>query len=265
MADVDPHGVEEGVRHPAANHQRVDLGDEIFKERDLGRHLGAADDGHHRPLRLAERLLERGKLALHRAAREGRQTVGEALGGAVGAVGGGEGVVDVKVAVLGERVGKGAVVLFLALVEAGVFEEQHGAVLERGDGLAGGVADAVLGERDGAADFLGERVGDRAERHLGVALALRPAEVREEDHLGALVRELGDGRRDGVEAGAVADLAVRHGDVEVHAGEDALAGHVADVVEPEDVHSERSFLRRIQLSDGLSHVSLIIALRSISM
>src|SRR3712207_7318574 len=43
-ADADADGVEKGVRHAAADHERVDFRDQVFEEVDLGRHLGAAQD-----------------------------------------------------------------------------------------------------------------------------------------------------------------------------------------------------------------------------
>jgi hypothetical protein len=40
-------------------------------------------------------------------------------------------------------------------VEAGVFEEQHVAVVERGDGLRRRIADAILRKGDRLAEMLG--------------------------------------------------------------------------------------------------------------
>ena len=65
----------------------------------------------------------------------------------------------------------------------------------------------------------------------GVRAALRPAEMGEQDDLGALVGELEDGRRDALDAGRVGDLAVGDRHVEVDADQHALALDVADVVE----------------------------------
>ena len=44
---------------------------------------------------------------------------------------------------------------------------------------------------------------------FGIA-ALGPAEMREQDHLAALVGDLGDGRRDALEPRGVGDAAVLH-------------------------------------------------------
>jgi hypothetical protein len=54
--------------------------------------------------------------------------------------------------------------------------------------------------------------------------------MREQDHLAALVGDLGDGRRDALEPGRVGDAAVLHRHVEVDAQQHALALHV-DVIE----------------------------------
>src|SRR5262245_5836756 len=50
--------------------------------------------------------------------------------------------------------------------------------------------------------------------------------MREQDHLAALVGELGDGRRDALDTGRVGDLAVLNRHVEVDAQQHALVGDV---------------------------------------
>ena len=59
---------------------------------------------------------------------------------------GGEGVVDIDVAELGERCDESRIVLFFSLVEARVLETENVAVLHRGDGFLGRLADAVFRE-----------------------------------------------------------------------------------------------------------------------
>ena len=58
-----------------------------------------------------------------------------------------------------------------------------------------------------------------------------PAEMGEQDDLGALAGQFGDGRRDALDAGGVGDLAVGDGHVEVDPHQHALAADVADIVE----------------------------------
>ena len=91
---------QEGVGHAAADDQHVDLGDEVAEQVELGRHLGAADDGGDRPLRRVQRLVERVELGLHAAARIGGQQVAEPFGRGMRAVRHREGVVDADVAEL---------------------------------------------------------------------------------------------------------------------------------------------------------------------
>ena len=229
LADADALRVQEGVGHAAADHQRIDLADEVFQQVDLGRDLGAADDRDHRLGRRFQRLVQRVELGLHGAAGIGRQLVAEAFGRGVRAVRGRERVVDPDVAELGQLGDEGRIVLLFLLVEAGVLQAEDVAVLHRRDGLGRGLADAVVGEGDRLLDHLRQRGGDGLQRILGVA-ALRPAEMREQDHLAALVGDLGDGRRDALEPGRVGDAAVFHGHVEVDAQQHALALHV-DVIE----------------------------------
>ena len=75
-------------------------------------------------------------------------------------MGSGKGVVDIEVAELGEVLDKGRIVLFLALVEAGVLQEQDVAVLHFRDRRGGGLADAVGRKRDRALDDLRDRRGN---------------------------------------------------------------------------------------------------------
>ena len=162
-----------------------DLGDQVFQEVELGRDLGAADDRDHRPLRLLERLAERLELGLHGAAGVGGQQAREAFGRGVRAVRGRESVVDIDVAELGQLLDEGRIVLFLSLVEAGVLQQQHIAVLHRGDGFLGRFADAVVREGDMLLEDVRDARRDRLQRLLRIA-SLRPAEMRQQDHLAAL-------------------------------------------------------------------------------
>ncbi len=233
-------GVEEGVGHAAADGQLVELGHQMAQQIELGRDLGAADDAHHRPLGMAERLVERLQLGAHRLARVGRQQPRHALGRGVGPVGGGEGVVDVDVAELGQLLGEGRVVLLLALVVAQVLQQQHAAGLQRLDRGLGVGTHAVVGERDVLAEQLGQRLDHRLQAHLRHAAALGPVEVGDEHHLGALAGQLADGRQGGAQARVVGDVALAaglsHRDVEVDADERRLAGEVAGLIEGPEIH-----------------------------
>ncbi len=84
--------------------------------------------------------------------------------------------------------------------------------------------DAVVGERDGRAEEGGERIGDRAQAHVGDALPVGPPEVRHQDDLRVLPAQVVDGRQRLAEPLVRFDLAVLEGDVEVDAHDDALVG-----------------------------------------
>ena len=140
----------------------------------------------------------------------------EAFGGRMRAVRGRERVVDPDVAELGEFGNEGRIVLLFLFMEAGVLQAEDIAVLHRGHGLGRGLADAVLGEGDRLLDDLRQRFGDGLQRILGIA-SLRPAEMRKQDDLAALVGNFGDGWRDALEPGRVGNAAVVHGHVEVDA------------------------------------------------
>ena len=225
-----PCGEQEGVGHAAADDQDVDLLDQIAEQLELGRDLGAADDRRDRALGIAERDGQRLELRLHGAAAIGRQLVRDALGRGVGAVGGREGVVDIDVAELGHLLDESRIVLLLALVEAGVLEQEDVAVLHFGDGVGGDLPDAVVREGDRALDDLGDRGSDGLQRIFLVPGAFRPAEMGEQDHLAALVGDFGDRRGDALDARRVGHLAVLGRNVEIDPQEDALARE-AGVVE----------------------------------
>ena len=229
LADADALRMQKRVGHAAADHERVDLADEIFQQIDLGGNLGAADDRDHGFGRRFQRLAQRVEFGLHGAPGIGRQLVAEAFGRGVRAVRGREGVVDPDVAELCQFRDEGRIVLLFFLVEAGVFQTEDVAVLHRGDRLRRRLADAILGERDRLLDHLRERFRHRLQRLLGIA-SLGPAEMREQDHLAALAGNLRDGRRDALEPRRVGDAAVLHGDVEVDAQQHAFALYV-DVIE----------------------------------
>ncbi len=115
-------------------------------------------------------------------------------------------------------------------MEAGVFEDQHPAVGQRGNRLRGDRADAVGGEGDRPAEHVGERRRDRAQRQR-VIDPLRPAEVRQDDDPRARVGEERERRHRRRQPRHVADPAPVHRHVEVRPDENPPARHVADVVE----------------------------------
>src|SRR5271163_1771487 len=149
-------------------------------------------------------------------------------------MGGGERVVDIEVAQLGEFGDKRRIVLLFALVEAGVFQQQDFAVLYRRYRGRRGVADAISGKADRAAQQLGNGRSDRPQRIGRVRAALWPPEMREQNDLSALVRDFADRRQHALDPRGVGDLAVFHGNVEIDAKQDAFAANVG-VVESAEV------------------------------
>ncbi len=99
---MTPLGEKEGVGHAAANDENVHARDEIGQDLDLGRDLGAADNGHDRPFRVFQRFAERGDLGHHQQAGIRREKIGDGLDRGMRPVGRGEGVVDIDIAMLGE-------------------------------------------------------------------------------------------------------------------------------------------------------------------
>ena len=115
-------------------------------------------------------------------------------------------------------------------MEAGIFQAQDVAVLHAaGNRLGRNLADALIGKRHRPLDHLRQCYGDGLQQVLRIGY-LRPAEMREQDHLAALVGDLGDGRRNAFEPGGVGDATLFHGHVEVDAEQHALALYV-DVIE----------------------------------
>src|SRR3546814_13148311 len=96
-----------------------------------------------------------------------------------------------------------AVVLLLLGVEAQILEQRHTAVRQAADRFPGVGTDTVLTERDRAAEYLRQGLGDRLQRHARVAPALRAAEMREDHDLGPLPRQFASSeeRRVGKECG----------------------------------------------------------------
>ena len=223
FADLLALGGEEGVGHAAADDQEIDLLGQIAEQLQLGRHLGAADHRRDRAGGLFKRVGQGLDLGLHGAAGIGRQLAREAFGRGVGAMGGGEGVVDIDVAERGHRSDERRVVLFLALVEAGVFQQQHVAVGHLGDGGFRRRPDAIRSEGDRLAEMRRERGGDGLQRIGLVRPVLRAAEMGEQDDLAALAGDFVQRRQDAVDPGGVGHLAVIHRHVEVDADKHALA------------------------------------------
>jgi len=227
--------VEEGVGHAAADDDGVRLIEQVVDHVNLVGDLGSADDGDEGFYGVGDGLREVGEFFFEKEAGGGLlDVVRNALGGGVGAVGAAEGVVDVKLAELGESLGEFGIVGFFFGVKAEVFEKEGLSGLELGGEFGGDLADAVGGESDifawaeNVVEELAEAVDDGPEAHGGDGFALGAAEVRAEDDLGLVAEGVLDGGDGLADAGVVEDLAAVRGkgDVEVDADKDALMGEV---------------------------------------
>ena len=146
-------------------------------------------------LGMLERLAEIGDFFFHQqAGHGGLEVVRNALSRGVRAVRGAEGVVHVDLGQRGQRLGEGRIVGLFFGVEAQVFEQQHLARLELARHLFGNFADAIgrKGHVDALAEFLVEQLAQPVDhgpqRVLRIGLALGPAQVRGQDHLGLALR-----------------------------------------------------------------------------
>src|SRR5579885_1295226 len=146
-----------------------------------------------------------------------------------------EGVVHPEVAELSEYGNKSWIVLFLSRMKAGVLQAKDVAALHRCDGLLGRRADAVIGEVHGPFDDVRDLGGDRLERLFGIA-SLGPAEMRQQNDLGALVGKLGYGWSRPLDARRVGDHPILDRHVEIDAHEYAFALHFDAVESSELVH-----------------------------
>ena len=97
----------------------------------------------------------------------------------------------------------------------------------------------------GLSEMLRQRFRHRPQTLLQIA-PFGTAEMREKDHLPALVGDLVDRRQDALDAGRIGDPAVLHRNVEIDANEDALSLDVGLVERAESGH-------RAAPSDQLRH------------
>ncbi len=112
--------------------------------------------------------------------------MGQTFSRGMGAVSGGKGIVHIEIAIGGQRLHEFRIVLFLALVETGIFQKQDVAVLQRIDGRFRLVADAVFGKMNTVIQNLGERLHDMLQRIFIRGNPLRATEMGEQDDLRAL-------------------------------------------------------------------------------
>ena len=138
-------------------------------------------------------------------------------------VGGRKSVIHKGIGQPGQRSRHRRVVLFLALVEAGILQQQHIAIGHGGDGGFRFGADAVISETHRAAKRFSQRHGHGLEAHFRHAHAFWPVEMAAHHHAGTLLRQLANGGGEALDAGHVGDAAIAHRQVQVGAKQHALA------------------------------------------
>ena len=244
--------LQERIGHTTADQDRVDLLHEVLQNFQFAGNLRAADDGDERTLRFFNRFAQIIQFFLHQEASDARAAFGlhilaDGSGGGVVTMGRAERVVDIDIAVAGELLGHGGLLLlhfgllggvffvahaisllrlaFFGLVEAGVFQHQDFAGLQ---GRRFRVSShAVSREFDFFAKLLRQIVGDGLQAEfLFIALAAGAAKMAHQNQSSALFQNVFDRRQSGLDAGIVRDdLLVVQRNVEVNAHHNFLAFH----------------------------------------
>ena len=245
FADLDPLRDKEGVGHAAADHQMIHPVDQVHQQIQLGRDLGPADHRHDRALRIAKGGVQRLQFGLHQPSGACGQQPRQPLGRGMGAMRGREGVIDIGPAKRGQRGGKGRVVLFLALVKAGVFQQCHIARFQIRDDPLGRAADAIIGK----GHLLPQRRLQCGQHHLQAhavhTLALGTIEMGQQDGNAALGLNILDGGYDLFDPRGVGHPAILDRDVHVNTGQHGLPVqfHIIDRLECGHVASFRAVRR----------------------
>jgi hypothetical protein len=226
---------QEGVRHPSAEHEQVDLRQQVVNDLDLVADLGPAKDRGERSLGVLEQLREHRELALHQQPGICRQELGDADGTGMRPMGGPERVVHIQVGVRREGRGESRVVRLLLRVEPQVLEQDDLAGAHPLECVFGADAEGIACDRHVAAQQLGQPLADRAQAKAVGDLAVGSAQVAGEDDLRPGLHERDDGRDRGADPRVILHLAVGERDIEVDAHEDALAGDIR-IADRELVH-----------------------------
>ena len=253
-ADLAALGRGEGIGHAAADDDGVGDLQQVVNDPDLGGHLGAAQNGHQRALGVGQRTANDLQLLLDQESGHRRQVVGHTSSRGVSTVDRAEGVGHIDLSQRGHSLGQGGVVLGLALFKAGVLQQEDLTGLE-GCGLGLGVrAYHISSHDDLPAQQLAQAGGHRLQGelrqgllplllregggilallglllHIGLKGGVGLAHVRTGDNSGIVIQQILDGGQGGTDALVIRDNAAAilgHGDIEVAAEQDLLAGDV---------------------------------------
>src|SRR5262249_38990065 len=166
----------------AADHERIDLCNQVLENRELGRDLGSADKSGHRPFGLFKSRRERGQFGLHGKAGTSGQVARNRMRGGVRTMCTGKGIVEIDLPERRQLACELEVIIFLSLVEPHVLQNRDLARGHARETLARGLSDAIRYEADrDVAQHVSESSSDGREREFGLATA-RTAEMREQDH-----------------------------------------------------------------------------------
>ncbi len=160
----------------------------------------------------------------------------DALGGRVRAMRRSERVVDVHVRQIRQRLREVRIVGFFLRMEPQVLEQDRRRSGCRGHDVCRRRTDAVGRERHRTVEELRQVFRHRLQAELRLRLALRPAEMRGEDHRGALLERVGDRRQRRAYPRVVGDARAVERHVEVDANEHAppLEGEVTNRAQSHD-------------------------------
>ncbi|MCY1431576.1 hypothetical protein D9M71_475480 [compost metagenome] len=209
---------QEGVGDAATDDQLVADLAQAVQHVEFGRHLGAGNNSRHRLGRGTQGFAQCVQFSgQQRAGSSDFGELGHAVGRTLGTVSGAEGVHHEHVAQGGVLLGQFVGVLFLAFVEAHVFEQHDVA------GLDVNTAQVISHQRHFTAQGTAQVVGNRLEAVLGRELAFgRTAKVRADHHGRAFFQGQLDGRQRGQDTRIAGDNTVLDWDVEVFADQYAL-------------------------------------------
>src|SRR5690606_19825109 len=104
------------------------------------------------------------------------------------AMSGGKSVIDIEIAIGSQCLDEIGVIFFFAFMEAGIFEKQDLAIIERVNGFFGFLANAILRKMHGLAEHFRKRFHYLAERVFLRCHALWTAKMGEQNNFGAFFR-----------------------------------------------------------------------------
>ena len=176
-ADGDPACLQEDGPHATAYHELVHSGYEVLEDGDLVGDLCAAEDGREGASWGFQNGAEGVDFALHEESGCGREELGYALGGGVGAVGRPEGVVDIYLGEGCQFLREFRVVGLFPRMKSQVLQHQDAAGRHAVNDGCNLWAYAVGGGGYGTSDYLGEPVSYGLDAELLHDPALWPAHV----------------------------------------------------------------------------------------